>query len=92
MTAPLEGIRVLDLSEHIAGPFCAKLLADFGAQVTKIERPRRGDPARLEGPFFQDDPHPEKSALFLHLNTNKRSVTLDLDTEEGDRSDEEEGD
>lgn len=83
MTAPLEGIRVLDLSENVAGPFCAKLLADFGAQVTKIERPRRGDPARLEGPFFQDDPHPEKSALFLHLNTNKRSVTLDLETEEG---------
>ena len=81
--APLEGVRVLDLTHHVAGPFCTKLLADFGADVIKVERPDGGDPARHMGPFHGDDPHPEKSALFLHLNTNKRSVTLNLKTPTG---------
>lgn len=81
----LEGVRVLDLTHHIAGPFCTKLLADFGAEVIKIERPRGGDPSRKAGPFPQDEPHPERSGLFLHLNTNKRSVTLDLATGDGQR-------
>lgn len=74
----LEGVRILDLTHHIAGPYCTKLLADYGADVIKIERPPSGDPARREGPFFRDEPHLEGSALFLHLNTNKQSVTLDL--------------
>ena len=73
----LDGVRVLDLTHHVAGPQCTKLLADYGADVIKIER-FDGDPARTIGPFYQDDPHIEKSALFLHLNTNKRSVTLNL--------------
>jgi len=76
--AALEGVRILDLSHQIAGPYCTKLLADYGADVVKIERPPAGDPARREGPFFQDRPHLEGSALFLHLNTNKQSVTLNL--------------
>ena len=76
MAGPLEGIRVVDLSRDVAGPFATKLLADYGADVIKVEPPD-GDPSRRSGPFHGDDPHPEKSALFLHLNTNKRSITLD---------------
>ena len=74
----LADLRVLDLSHYIAGPYCTKLLADYGADVIKIERPDGGDPARRYGPFPHDEPHPEKSALFLHLNTNKRGITLNL--------------
>jgi crotonobetainyl-CoA:carnitine CoA-transferase CaiB-like acyl-CoA transferase len=74
----LEGVRILDLSHHIAGPYCTKLLADYGAEVIKIERPPAGDPGRQMGPFFKDEPHLEGSALFLHLNTNKQSIRLNL--------------
>jgi len=74
----LSDLKVVDLTWHIAGPYCSKLLADYGAEVIKIERPGTGDPTRRMGPFFHDDPHPEKSGLFLHLNTNKRSITLNL--------------
>ncbi len=74
----LADMTVLDLTHHVAGPYCTKLLATYGAEVIKIERPGSGDPARLAGPFPGDVPHPEKSGLFLHLNTNKQSVTLDL--------------
>ncbi len=80
---PLDGVRVLDLTHHIAGPYCTKLLADFGADIIKIERPPAGDPARRIGPFFHDEPSLESSALFLHLNTNKRSLTLNLKSSEG---------
>ena len=76
MVEMLEGIRVLDLSRMVAGPFATKLLADYGADVLKVEPPD-GDPARREPPFFHDEPGAESSALFLHLNTNKRSITLD---------------
>jgi crotonobetainyl-CoA:carnitine CoA-transferase CaiB-like acyl-CoA transferase len=78
----LEGVKVLDLTHYIAGPYCTKLLADFGADVTKVER-RSGDPARRMGPFYRDEAHPEKSLLFLYLNTNKRSVTLNLKSASG---------
>ncbi len=78
MAELLEGIRVLDLTRMVAGPFATKLCADYGADVLKVEPPD-GDPSRREPPFFHDEPHPEKSALFLHLNTNKRSITLDLE-------------
>lgn len=82
-SGPLEGVRVLDLTWHIAGPYCTKLLADHGADVVKVERPPGGDPARYMGPFLNDDPHHEKSGLFLHLNTNKRSITVNLKSEAG---------
>lgn len=82
---PLSDVRVLDLTWYIAGPYCTKLLADYGADVIKVERPGEGDPARKLGPFFEDDPHPEKSGLFLHLNTNKKSITLDLKDQWGKR-------
>jgi CoA:oxalate CoA-transferase len=78
----LDGVRVLDLTTGVAGPNCTKLLADFGADVVKVE-PAGGDPTRMEPPFAGDEPHRERSLLFLHLNTNKRSVTLDATTEQG---------
>ena len=77
-TGILEGIRVLDLSSHVSGPFCAKLLADYGAEVIKVEAPDSGDVSRRSGPFVGDDPHPDKSVQFLYLNSNKRGITLDL--------------
>src|SRR5437870_972035 len=80
---PLAGVRVLDLTHYLAGPRCTKLLADFGADVIKVERPPSGDPARRLGPFYHDVPSPEASGTFLFLNTNKRSVTLDLKTDLG---------
>jgi crotonobetainyl-CoA:carnitine CoA-transferase CaiB-like acyl-CoA transferase len=82
---PLRGLTVLDLTENIAGPYCTKLLADFGADVIKVERPGTGDPTRRMAPFFHDEPHPERSGPFLHLNTNKRGITLDLEVAAGRR-------
>ena len=79
----LKGLKVLDLTWHVAGPYATRLLADGGADVVKVERPRLGDPARTFGPFPNNDPHPERSGLFLALNAGKRSVTLDLRTGEG---------
>ena len=81
----LEGIHVLDLTHHVAGPFCTRYLAEFGADVVKVERPGPGDPARRSGPFHQDDPGLEKSAVFLYLNLNKRGVTLNLKSATGRR-------
>ena len=81
----LSDMKILDFTQHIAGPYCAKLLADYGAEVIKVERPGTGDGARRIGPFPNDAPHTEKSGTFLHLNTNKRSITLDLKTDEGRR-------
>jgi crotonobetainyl-CoA:carnitine CoA-transferase CaiB-like acyl-CoA transferase len=81
---PLSGFTVLELGEGVSAPYCGKLLAGYGADVIKVE-PLQGDPARRQGPFPQDVPHPEKSALFLYLNTNKKSVTLDLSTASGAR-------
>ncbi len=74
----LDDLLVLDLTHYVAGPYCTKRLADFGARVIKIEPPSSGDPGRRLGPFPDDRPHSEKSGLFLHLNTNKESVTLNL--------------
>ncbi len=82
MVAPLDGLRVLDLAQGIAGPFCAKLLADQGANVVKVEPPF-GDPARLFGPFPSDIPDPEASGGFIFVNTSKRGISLDLDSSEG---------
>jgi crotonobetainyl-CoA:carnitine CoA-transferase CaiB-like acyl-CoA transferase len=75
---PLTGIRVIDFTHYIAGPVCTKLLAQLGAEVIKIERPGVGDGSRRLGPFSGGVPHPEKSGLFLYLNTGKKSITLDL--------------
>src|SRR5690349_19119430 len=80
---PLGDIRVLDLSEDIAGPFCTKLLAGLGAEVIKVEPPGTGDVSRRTGPFVQETPHPEQSAAFLYLNTGKKSITLNLQDQTG---------
>ena len=79
----LAGIRVLDLTHHIAGPFCTKMLADYGAEVIKVEKPAIGDAARTQGPFINDKPDINGGGLFLYLNTNKKSITLDLKTKQG---------
>jgi len=78
----LAGFRVVELGEGVAAPFCARLLADYGADVVKVEAPG-GDAARRLGPFPGDAPHPEKSGLFFFLNTNKRSIVLDPATKAG---------
>jgi len=83
MEQALSDVKVLDLTHHISGPYCTKLLADYGAEVIKVEKPGAGDATRRMGPFLGDDPHPEKSGLFLHLNTNKKGITLNLKTEAG---------
>lgn len=74
----LEGIRILDLSRLLPGPYCTMLLADFGAEVIKIEEPGRGDYSRTFPPFLKDFGY-----WHLQLNRNKKSVVLDLKTEEG---------
>ncbi|MBB6253326.1 CaiB/BaiF CoA transferase family protein [Nitrospirillum iridis] len=82
MTA-LRTIRIIELAEGVAGEYCGKLLADFGASVIKIERPGTGSPTRHMGPFKDDVPGTDTSGLFAYLNTNKKSVTLDLAIEAG---------
>ncbi|MEP9352760.1 CoA transferase [Xanthobacter sp. KR7-65] len=78
MSGALEGLRVLDLSSHLSGPYCAMLLADHGADVIKIERPGTGDEARSMPPYVGGE-----SAPFMLWNRNKRSITLDLKSERG---------
>ena len=76
---PLAGVKVLDLTQIMAGPMCTLLLADLGADVIKIERPGRGDDTRRMGTRL---PH-GFSAGFLALNRNKRSIALDLQSDDG---------
>ena len=75
---PLAGLRVLDATHIVAGPFCSLILADMGAEVIKVERPRTGDLARGRGPFIGDPETGQVSSRFLGVNRNKKSVTLDL--------------
>jgi crotonobetainyl-CoA:carnitine CoA-transferase CaiB-like acyl-CoA transferase len=71
---PLAGLKVLDLTQFVAGPYCTLLLADLGAEVYKIELPGKGDAYREAGPYFVED----QSSLFLSLNRNKKSVAIDF--------------
>ena len=83
---PLDGIRVLDLSRVLAGPFCTQMLADLGAEVIKVERPGVGDETRTWGPPYVQDPEGEdttESAYYLCANRNKRSVTVDFSQPRG---------
>jgi crotonobetainyl-CoA:carnitine CoA-transferase CaiB-like acyl-CoA transferase len=82
-TPILGDIRVLDLSQDIAGPFCTKLLAGLGAEVIKVEPPGSGDVSRRAGPFVHAVPHREQSATYLYLNTGKKSITLDIQSQTG---------
>jgi len=79
---PLEGIRVIDVSRVLAGPFATMLLADLGADVIKVEPPD-GDETRAWGPPWWGDPADRRSAYFASVNRNKRSVVLDLRTDAG---------
>ena len=83
MQQALEGVRVLDLSQDIAGPYCTRMLAGYGAEVIKIEKPGLGDRSRSIGPFLNDEPGLERSGLFLYLNSNKKGITLDLESKAG---------
>jgi crotonobetainyl-CoA:carnitine CoA-transferase CaiB-like acyl-CoA transferase len=82
MALPLEGIRVVDASRVLAGPFATMLLADLGADVIKVEPPG-GDETRMWGPPWWGDPSERRSAYFAAVNRNKRSVVLDLRTDDG---------
>ena len=73
----LKGLRVLDVSTLIAGPYCAMILGEMGAEVIKIEHPEGGDPARVIGPPYVKG----QSALALSMNLNKKSLTLDFSKE-----------
>ncbi len=77
----LSGYHIIDLSDD-KGLFCGKLLADLGAEVVKVERPG-GDPARMIGPFLQDDPHPDKSLFWFAFCQGKKGITLNLEEPRG---------
>ena len=77
----LSPYRVLDLTDD-KGLLCGKILADLGADVIKIEKPG-GDSSRNRGPFWQDTPHPERSLYWWAYNLNKRSITLNIETSDG---------
>jgi crotonobetainyl-CoA:carnitine CoA-transferase CaiB-like acyl-CoA transferase len=82
LAAALDDLKVLDLSQGLAGPICAKILADFGADVIKVEPPS-GDSGRFMPPHAGNVPHPEKSLVYLLANLNKRGVRLNLDDPAG---------
>jgi alpha-methylacyl-CoA racemase len=83
VTQALEGVRVLDLSRLLPGGFCSLLLADFGAEVLKVEDTGMGDYIRWSPPYYEGAEDSAKSALFLSLNRNKRSIRLNLKTDGG---------
>ena len=86
VTGPLHGVKILDLTRILAGPFCTQMLGDLGADVIKIERPGTGDDTRKFAPPFLKDANGQdtaESAYFLSTNRNKRSVTVDLTKPEG---------
>ena len=91
MPGLLEGVKVLDLTHYIAGPYCTKLLSGLGADVIKVERLNKGDGVRWLGPFASGteiptgNDAPEDGAWFLYLNTAKQSLALDLKSDEGRR-------
>ena len=74
---PLAGVRVLDLTEHMAGPFCTMILADMGAEVVKLERPGKGDSVRAWGDGSERNPY------FRYINRNKKGITLDYKKPDG---------
>src|SRR5690349_6898237 len=80
---PLAGVRVLDLSRVLAGPLCTMVLGDLGAHVLKVERPGAGDDTRTWGPPWANGADGRESAYYLCVNRNKRSVAVDLKSEEG---------
>jgi crotonobetainyl-CoA:carnitine CoA-transferase CaiB-like acyl-CoA transferase len=89
MSGPLKGINVLDLSRILAGPWSTQVLADYGAEVWKIERPKQGDDTRHWGPPYVRDKHgndTEQSAYFISANRGKKSLAIDITTEQGQKA------
>ena len=82
MPGPLEGIRVVDLTRILAGPYCTMILSDLGADVVKVEQPG-GDQARRNGPFFAGRDGRERSTYFTSVNRGKRSIVIDLKNPDG---------
>ena len=78
---PLSGIRVIDMTRILAGPFCTMNLGDMGAEIIKIEQPGKGDDTRSWGPPFAGD----QAAYFLGINRNKKSITLNLKDKRGQK-------
>ena len=78
----LAELRIVELGDGVSAPFCARLFADYGADVIKIEAPQAGDVSRQWGPFARDEPDLERSGSFFFLNSAKRSIRLDLDSPE----------
>src|SRR5579884_724662 len=76
-SGPLAGVKILDLTQALAGPFCTMLLADLGADVIKVESPT-GDIPRFGGPFMREDEERHYGAYFASINRNKRAIVLDL--------------
>src|SRR6516225_4499878 len=83
VSLPLEGLRVLDLTRLLPGGFCSLLLADFGADVVKVEDTGLGDYVRWAPPFYEGAEPSAGSALFLSLNRGKRSIRIDLKSQAG---------
>ena len=83
MAGALEGLKVVEIAEGISGSYAGKLMADLGAEVIKVERPRTGDALRYAGPFYHDKPSADSGLLYNFLNTSKLGVTLDVETATG---------
>ena len=83
MSSALAHLRIVEIGHGISGPYCAKLLADLGADVIKVESPMTGDPLRLTGSFATEKHDPSQGCLFRYLNANKRSVECDLGSAAG---------
>ena len=82
-TSPLDGIKVLDMTRVLAGPFATMVLSDLGAEVIKVERPGGGDDTRAWGPPFLEGKEGRESAYFLSVNRNKQSICIDMKSKKG---------
>lgn len=82
-SGPLEGVKVLDLTRIVAGPYCTMILGDYGAEIIKIERPGSGDEARKWGPPFIERNNTKESCYFVCLNRNKKSICIDIKSDKG---------
>ena len=84
-TSPLDGVKILDMTRVLAGPFATMILSDLGAEVIKVERPGGGDDTRSWGPPFLEGNEGRQSAYFLSVNRNKRSICVDMKSKKGNQ-------
>ena len=84
-TSPLDGVKVLDMTRVLAGPFATMILSDLGAEVIKVERPGGGDDTRAWGPPFLEGKEGRESAYFLSVNRNKQSICVDMKSKKGNQ-------